>query len=241
MRIATALALFLGLVLVAPAPARASAQDGKTKRPRGVMLTVEEALELAFPKADIQRGSVYLSEPERERLDKLSGEKFGKGILHPYRAYTKPAAGSKDQQGKLLGTVWFDTHKVRTVGETVMVVVDPADKVVRVEILAFMEPKKYLPKAKWFGQFLGMELGPEIDLERAIRGISGATMSCEAATKAVRRCLASHRLSAEQAAQKAAKRLAKKKAREAKAKKEKSGTGKPGGGSPPSPSPRRLP
>ncbi len=237
MRIATALALLLGLVLVAPA----GAQGGKTKRPKGVMLTVEEALELAFPKADIQRGSVYLSEPERMRLDKLSGEKFGKGILHPYRAYAKPAADSKDKQGKLLGTVWFDTHKVRTVGETVMVVVDPADKVARVEILAFMEPKKYLPKAKWFGQFLGMELGPEIDLERAIRGISGATMSCEAATSAVRRCLASHRVSAEQAALKAAKRLEKKKAREAKAKKEKAGTGKQVGGTSPIHAPRRLP
>lgn len=216
MRLHAALALLFLLLGSAPL---AGAQDTKVKRPKGVMLTVEEALELAFPKAEIQRGSVYLSKPERERLDKLSGEKFGKGILHPYRAYAKPAPGSDAKLGPLLGTVWFDTHKVRTAGETVMVVVDPSDKVVRIEILAFMEPKKYLPKAKWYAQFLGKELGPEIDLERDIRGISGATMSCEAATSAVRRCLASHRISAEQAERKAAERRAraKKKAAEANA------------------------
>ena len=154
-------------------------------------------------------GSVYLSEAERNSLNKLSGDKKGRSILHPYRAYAAPTEEGK-AHGPLLGTAWFDTHRVRTLRETIMIVVDPSDKVKRIEVLAFAEPKGYLPKPKWFAQFVGKSLNPGLKLARDIRGVSGVSMSCRAATSAVRRCLASHQISAEQVARQAREAAAKK-------------------------------
>ncbi|MFT7679961.1 MAG: hypothetical protein ACI8QC_003966 [Planctomycetota bacterium] len=176
----------------------AQAQDPPKKKPPGVFLTVQEALDLAFPKAELVRETVYLSKQELKRFSKLAGESVEQRILHPYRAYAPPAKpGGK--RGALLATAWFDTHKVRTVRETLMVVVNADGKVARLEILAFAEPKKYLPRAKWYAQFLGKSLGPELDTKRDIRGIAGASMSCRAATHAVRRMLAGHQIAQEQA------------------------------------------
>jgi hypothetical protein len=98
----------------------------------------------------------------------------------------------KDAQGNVLGTAYFDTHRVRTLDETLMVVVDPSGRAARIEILACDEPPEYLPKKGWLAQFLGRALDPELSVKRGIRGITGATLSSQAATDAVRRVLAIH-------------------------------------------------
>lgn len=214
MQLQTSSRLTLWVVLIACCLGLASsagAQDPPKKKPKGVYLTVQEALDLAFPKAVLERETIYLSKQELVRFSKLAGESVKQRILHPYRAYAAPAKpGGK--RGALLGTAWFDTHKVRTVRETLMLVVSPAGKLTRIEILAFAEPKRYLPRAKWYAQFIGRSLGPELDLKRDIHGIAGATMSCRAATHAVRRMLAGHQLVQEQEAR-ARKKAAEKQAK----------------------------
>ena len=202
-------ALVIACCLALASPAGAQAQNLPKKKPPGVFLTVQEALKLAFPKAEIVRGSVYLSKQDLVRFSKLAGKPVEQRILHPYRAYAAPAEpGGK--RGALLGTAWFDTHKVRTMRETLMLVVGPQGKIARIEILAFAEPKKYLPRARWFAQFLGRELNPKLDIKRDIHGIAGASMSARASTHAVRRILAGHQLAAEQA-QRSRERAAKQK------------------------------
>jgi hypothetical protein len=64
--------------------------------------------------------------------------------------------------------------------------------VARLEVLAFAEPEEYLPRARWYGQFLGRALDDELNLGRGIRGVSGATLTARATTRAVRRVLAVH-------------------------------------------------
>jgi hypothetical protein len=91
---------------------------------------------------------------------------------------------------------------VRTLEETVMVVVDPDGRVARVEVIAFDEPPDYLPRAEWYRQFDGRPLDAELDLERAIRPVTGATLTAVATTAAARRVLALHRALAESAAAK---------------------------------------
>ena len=98
----------------------------------------------------------------------------------------------RDADGKIVGTAYFDTHRVRTLEETLMVVVGADGRVARVEILAFGEPPEYLPKKGWLGQFAGHALDEELSVKRGIRGITGATLSSQAATDAVRRILAIH-------------------------------------------------
>ena len=148
-------------------------------------MTVDEALELAFPGCEVERTTVYLKKQHKRRIAKLSGEKWTKGVVFPYVA-------TKD--GKLVGTAYFDVHRVRTVRETVMIVIDTEQKIRRIEVLAFAEPKDYLPRARWYAQFVGRKLDDRLRLKRAIKGVTGATLTARATTGAARRILALHKV-----------------------------------------------
>jgi hypothetical protein len=157
-----------------------------------VLLTVEEALALAFPGAAIERRTVYLTAAQRARAEELAGGELGSAIVHPYVA---------TRDGRLVGTAYFDSHVVRTLAETVMVTVDPEGRVGRVEVLSFDEPPDYLPRAEWYRQFDGKPLDAELELRRAIRPVAGATLTARATTDAARRVLALHRVVGESAPQ----------------------------------------
>ncbi len=148
-----------------------------------VLLTVDEALALAFPGAEVEPRSVYLTAEQLERAVELAGESGARPIVLRHEAR---------RSGELIGTAYFDTHLVRTLAETVMVVVDPEGRVARVETIAFDEPPDYLPRDAWYRQFDGRPLDSELDLRRAIRPVSGATLTARATTAAVRRVLALH-------------------------------------------------
>ncbi len=160
--------------------AAAAAADAK------VFLTREEALKLAFPGAPIEARTAFLTAAQQQAARKLSGDEEPPSALATY--YT----GTKD--GKLLGTAYFDTHTVRTMPETIMVVVDPTGAIARIEVLSFSEPEEYLPKAHWYEQFQGKPLDDELSLKRAIRPVTGATLTARATTEAARRVLALHRV-----------------------------------------------
>jgi Na+-translocating ferredoxin:NAD+ oxidoreductase RnfG subunit len=49
-----------------------------------------------------------------------------------------------------------------------------------------------VPKRGWLDQFTGRALDGDLAVQRGIRGITGATLSSQAATDAVRRILAIH-------------------------------------------------
>jgi hypothetical protein len=154
-----------------------------------VFVTVDEALALAFPGATIERGTAYLTEVEVARARELAGsDDTPPAIVHPYRA---------SLDGRPVGTAYFDAHVVRTLQETVMVVVRSDGTVGRVEVLSFDEPPDYLPREAWYRQFDGRELDAELELRRAIRPVAGATLTARATTDAVRRALALHRVLAE--------------------------------------------
>jgi len=165
-----------------PAPALAPAPQ--------VFLTVDEALELAFPDAEVKRTRAFLSAAEEERVGKLAHRKYkGRTLMH-YVAH---------RDGKVIGTAYLDTHEVRSKKETLMIVVDPAGKVRRVEVLAFGEPREYIPIDRWYGQFPGEQLGDDLELKRGIKGVTGATLTGRATVTAVRQVLAKHKVLAERA------------------------------------------
>ena len=156
-----------------------------------VFLTRERAMELAFgPDAAVERDQAFLSEAEVERAREIAG----KGVDVRSAMVTRYVAR---RDGAVVGTAYLDTHRVRTLQETLMIVVAPDGTVARVDVLTFGEPEEYLPKPLWFGQFDGRALDDELAVKRGIRGITGATLSSHAATEAVRRTLAIHRVLAE--------------------------------------------
>jgi hypothetical protein len=169
----------LALLLLLAAPAAAK-----------VFLTVDEALKLAFPGAQVERRTAYLKPEEVKRIQELAGVEVASALWTYYAA---------TRDGRPAGTAYFDNHRVRTLPETVMVVVGPEGKVARVEVLSFNEPEEYLPRGAWYGQFAGRGLDAELDLARGIRPVAGATLTARATTAAVRRVLALHQVIAEQA------------------------------------------
>jgi hypothetical protein len=167
----------LALVLVLLGPA----SPGLAK----VFLTQEEALKLAFPGAVVVRRTVFLTEAEQKEAAALSGGPPPSALAVAYVA-------TKD--GRLAGTAYFDTHVVRTLAETLMVAVDPAGRITRIEVLSFSEPEEFMPREHWYAQFPGKALDGELSLKRGIRPVSGATLTARATAEAARRVLALHQV-----------------------------------------------
>ena len=148
-----------------------------------VFLSTDEALRLAFKGCAVERQTVFLNAAQLARARQLAGGEIKGALANPYKATC---------DGKDGGTAYFDAHVVRTLPETLMVVVDPMGKVSRVEVLSFAEPEDYLPPAGWYGQFPGKGLNDELALGHRIHGVTGASLTARATTEAVRRILAIH-------------------------------------------------
>ncbi len=150
-----------------------------------VVQSQEEALQEAFPDASVERHTAFLDDRQVEQVRELGGTEPSSRVITYYR-------GVRD--GELVATAYFDTHRVRTLPEVLMIVVGADAAVLRVAVLSFLEPRDYLPGERWFEQFHGRTLGEGLALKREIRGITGATLSSRAATEAVRRVLALHQI-----------------------------------------------
>lgn len=149
-----------------------------------VLMTQREALATAFPAgAKLVRQTFFLK-PEQ-----VSAAKSESGVDFPDQLLIRYLATSGD---RLLGYAYFDTHRVRTLPESVMIVVTADGKIDRVEILSFDEPTDYFPKRRWIDQLLGRKLDSELSLNRAIRPISGASLTGRAIVNASRKVLALH-------------------------------------------------
>ncbi len=145
----------------------------------------QEALALAFPGAQLTRKEHALTEAQADRVKALAGVEVAGRWIVAYEA-------RKD--GRLLGVGFFDTHRVRTLNETLLVAVSPEGRILRVEAVVFREPAEYLAKEAWARQFEGKGLDPQLSLKGAIRPLSGATLTAHAMTDAARRCLALYRI-----------------------------------------------
>lgn len=165
------------LLAVCAALAAAGAASAK------VFLTDAEALALAFPDCAVERTTNYLSPAQLAAASGAAGIPVERAVAFAYRATC---------QGKPGGTAYFDTHRVRTLPETLMVVVDPEGKLARIEVLSFNEPEDYLPKGSWYASLLGRRLDGELQTGRGVRAITGATLTVRATVDAVRRVLATH-------------------------------------------------
>ena len=163
--------LFLALFVAAAADAR-------------VLMTQPQALASAFPAgARIVRQKFFLTDAQLDAARRESGVEFNDQLIVRYAGF----AGDR-----LLGFAYFDAHRVRTLPETVMVVVTPDGSVDRVDILSFDEPMDYFPKRRWIDQLLHRKLDKDLSLTGAVRPISGASLTGRAIVNATRKVLALH-------------------------------------------------
>ncbi len=151
-----------------------------------VFMTQEQALVSAFPaQATVARQAVFLTKAQLDDARRESGVAFDGQLVIRYVA---------TDAGKILGYAYFDTHRVRTLPETVMIVVTPDGRVDHIEILSFDEPADYFPKRRWIDQIHGHKLDADLSLNRAIRPLSGASLTAQAIVNASRKILAIHKV-----------------------------------------------
>jgi hypothetical protein len=149
-------------------------------------LTQQEALTAAFPPpAAVTRRTAFLTAADLAavRAEAGSDVPVGQAVVSYYVA---------ERDGHPIGVAYFDSHRVRTLNEVVMIVVQPDDRIRSIEVLRFAEPPEYHASDRWLAQFEGRALAPELSLKSGIAMMTGATLTSNAITRAARRVLALH-------------------------------------------------
>ncbi|MDX2167059.1 MAG: FMN-binding protein [Deltaproteobacteria bacterium] len=165
------LVLALAVCLAPLVPARAT-----------VFYARDEALKLAFPDADrVEARDLFLTAAQRQAIEQAAKSKLESDLLTVYIGHRGSA---------ILGYAIFDTHNVRTLPETFLVVLTPDGKVAATHLLAFYEPMEYAPPARWLEQFRDQTLSDDMRVGRGIATITGSTLTSEAVTGGIRRALA---------------------------------------------------
>jgi Na+-translocating ferredoxin:NAD+ oxidoreductase RnfG subunit len=138
------------------------------------------------PPLALERRTIELTDEQAARIEKDAGTAPSSRKVDSFVAH--------DGSGGIAGYAYLDRHLVRTLEETLLVALDAKAHIVRVEVVEFKEPPEYEPTTRWYAQFEGRTLTPDLQLKRGIRTLAGATLSSRAATDAVRRVLVLHGL-----------------------------------------------
>ena len=118
--------------------------------------TREEALDHAFPGAEIRAERVFLTEAQRMAAEELSGVDVPSLLIARYVA---------TEGSNRVGTAYVDTHVVRTKNESLLISLDPGGGLKRIEVTAFLEPPEYMAPEAWLAQYEGQALSEELNPE----------------------------------------------------------------------------
>lgn len=146
-----------------------------------VFYSKNEALELAFGKsAQVEQLSLFPDQQQIAKIEEQAKIKLDSGLFTFYVG--------KDQD-KVLGYAAIESITVRTKPETLMIVLTPDGELRNVTTLAFHEPPEYQPPERWFEQLYKRPLA-DMDFNKGVDGISGATLSTRATVSSVRKVMA---------------------------------------------------
>jgi len=147
-----------------------------------VFYAKDEALRLAFPDAEkVEARDFFLTAEQRAAIEDKAKSKLDSDLLTVY-------VGQRG--GAVQGYALLDTHTVRTLPETFLIVVSPQGTVAATHLLAFYEPLEYSPPVRWLEQFHDATLTDDLRVGRGIAAITGSTLTSEAVTGGIRRALA---------------------------------------------------
>ena len=159
-------AFLVGLGLVCAGAARAD---------QGRYLDTVEFLDLAFYDAAPQSTALWIDDGLRASIESLLGHRYG-ALRIRYWKQGEKSAWILDEIGK---------EQPITIGVTVV-----AGAVDMVRVLEFREPRGWEIRHPFFtDQFAGVRVDADRQIDRAIDGITGATLSVAAVTRAVKLAL----------------------------------------------------
>lgn len=146
-----------------------------------IFYSKNEAMVLAFGEgAQVETLSLFPDDQQMATIQQDAKVKLDSGLFTFYVG---------KQKDKILGYAAIETSTVRTKPETLMIVLTPEGELRNVYTLAFHEPPEYQPPERWFEQLYKRPLA-DMDFNRGVQGISGATLSTRAAVNSVRKVLA---------------------------------------------------
>jgi FMN-binding domain len=150
-----------------------------------IFYSKDEAMVLAFGEgAKIENLSLFPDDQQIAEIQKEAKVKLDSGMFTFY-------VGKQD--GKILGYAAIESITVRTKPETLMIVLTPEGELRKVFTLAFHEPPEYQPPERWFEQLYKRPLA-EMDFNKGVQGVSGATLSTRAAVDSVRKVMAMYQV-----------------------------------------------
>jgi hypothetical protein len=147
-----------------------------------VYLSLEQAQSLLFPGASFQPASVTLTNEQVKAIERASGVHVLNKQLRAWRVSTGG---------------WFIADEVVGKHEFIpfALALDDQGAVKGVEILEYREAYGgQVRDPDWLRQFIGRGSGSKLKLEKDIRNISGATLSCKHVTDGVNRLLATYEI-----------------------------------------------
>ncbi len=154
--------------------------------PATVFHARDEIRSLAFPDAErMEPRDYFLTSSQREQIESRARTQLDSDLVTVY-------VGLRGDD--VLGYAFLDTHMVRTLPETFLIVLAPDGAVVATHVMAFYEPLEYLPADRWLDQLDGSRLTDDLHVGRSIAGITGATLSSHAVVNGIRRVLAMHEI-----------------------------------------------
>ncbi len=146
-----------------------------------IFYSKSEAMEIAFGKGmQVEQLSLFPDENEAAKIQQDSKVKLDSGLFTFYVG--------KDKDN-ILGYAAIETSTVRTKPETLMIVLTPDGELSKVFTLAFHEPPEYQVSDRWYEQLYKRPLA-EMDFNKGVDGISGATLSTRSALNSIRKVMA---------------------------------------------------
>jgi len=146
-----------------------------------VFYSKSEAMELAFGKGTpVEQLALFPDEQQTAAIQQLAKIKLESGLFTFYVG---------KNQDKITGYAAIETNTVRTKPETLMIVLTPEGELQKVYTLAFHEPPEYMPPERWFEQLYKRPLA-DMDFNKGVDGIAGATLSTRANIDSIRKVMA---------------------------------------------------
>ena len=165
--------VLLGLTAMAPIPYVAYAE---------IYLNENQAADILFPGAQLKAGWMELTPSEMKSIEKASGKKVSSSRVRVWWGPDKEALIID----RVLGKHEFITYAVAIYSD---------GKVKGIEIMEYRETYGgQIREEEWRKQFVEKRLNDPLKLDKDIKNISGATLSCLHVTDGVRRILHTYEL-----------------------------------------------
>lgn len=143
-------------------------------------LSHEQAQQIIFPRARLQRIELQLNADQRKAIEKASGVK----VRAPKLDVWKTDSGGWFLVDEVIGKHEFITYALG---------LNADGSVKQIEVMDYREHYGgEVRRPEWRSQFAGKKHGAKLKLDDDVKNISGATLSCRHLTEGVRRLLATY-------------------------------------------------